>query len=874
MHPSRSSRFLVAVAAVVCAEAAGGGTGVIDLDVLAIAEAARHGRVVLHHVPLGRDGAVDLDLEPFTVTGPGTRFVLGPDDRPLAFDPGSVTLLRGTVVGEPTSRVFLALSPFGGAGSIQAAAGGRRYEVAAGPRGRLAVFEAAAGGGPAPGVPVCGVEGAHQVKAGAAVLGGADTTRSIKLAIETDYEYFTLFGDAGAAAAYLVQLYGAVSDIYLHDVDARFNLAFVRLWDTPKDLFDDPDPLGPFVDYWNLNMSAVERDVAQFLTGRRDLPYGGVAYLSALCSDFGYSVAGYTLGSFPSVESPSSGHWDLIVTAHALGHNCGTLHTHDYGIDQCNSGTVQRGTIMSYCHTTPGGNANIDLSFHTGTRTPMEAFIGGLACLDHDCNGNAIDDAADIAFGTSADADSNGVPDECQDCNGNGTLDPADIAAGESLDLNGNGTPDECEPDCNGNGVTDDRDILLGNSQDLHGDGVPDECDADCDASATSDYNQIQVAMSLDIDRNAVLDECQDCDGDGTTDAQELGGAHNLWVAGQLNSAVMQMHGASGVLALTSAAGQLASPDDILVRPDGRVLVSSFGNNRVVQYNRDGTFAGIFVAVGAGGLSGPRGMAWRPNGNLLVASVNNNRVLEYDGQTGAFAGEFVPPGAGGLAAPRGLRFGADGNLYVSTDNGRVLRYSSNGSFLGIFVPPGSGGLSGARGLLFKPDGNLLVASFNTNALLEYDGVTGAPLGQWDDGGLDSGIWALQGPWDLELGPDGNVHVTSNSGNAAVHSYDVDTGGFMRSFYVLAAAGPVDFATGLAFIPGDDVDANRNFIPDVCELVPGDIDGDGAVGITDLLLLLAAWGPCPPQCPPSCAADLDGDCVVGIVDLLTLLANWT
>ncbi|MHC4429704.1 MAG: hypothetical protein ACYS0D_14045, partial [Planctomycetota bacterium] len=54
---------------------------------------------------------------------------------------------------------------------------------------------------------------------------------------------------------------------------------------------------------------------------------------------------------------------------------------------------------------------------------------------------------------------------------------------------------------------------------------------------------------------------------------------------------------------------------------------------------------------------------------------------------------------------------------------------------------------------------------------------------------------------------------------------------------------------------------------------GDLDGDGSVGITDFLLLLAAWGPCPDPCPPSCPADLDGDCVVGVTDFLVLLANW-
>ncbi len=55
--------------------------------------------------------------------------------------------------------------------------------------------------------------------------------------------------------------------------------------------------------------------------------------------------------------------------------------------------------------------------------------------------------------------------------------------------------------------------------------------------------------------------------------------------------------------------------------------------------------------------------------------------------------------------------------------------------------------------------------------------------------------------------------------------------------------------------------------------PGDLDGDCRVGITDLLALLAAWGPCPPACPPSCPADLDGNCAVGITDLIVLLAGW-
>ncbi len=48
----------------------------------------------------------------------------------------------------------------------------------------------------------------------------------------------------------------------------------------------------------------------------------------------------------------------------------------------------------------------------------------------------------------------------------------------------------------------------------------------------------------------------------------------------------------------------------------------------------------------------------------------------------------------------------------------------------------------------------------------------------------------------------------------------------------------------------------------------DIDGDGAVGASDLAQLLGDWGPCP-----GCPADFNGDDVVNAADLATLLGNW-
>ena len=49
----------------------------------------------------------------------------------------------------------------------------------------------------------------------------------------------------------------------------------------------------------------------------------------------------------------------------------------------------------------------------------------------------------------------------------------------------------------------------------------------------------------------------------------------------------------------------------------------------------------------------------------------------------------------------------------------------------------------------------------------------------------------------------------------------------------------------------------------------DLSGDGFVDITDLLSIIAAWGPCS----GTCDADLDNNGAVDVADLLTLIGDW-
>lgn len=71
-----------------------------------------------------------------------------------------------------------------------------------------------------------------------------------------------------------------------------------------------------------------------------------------------------------------------------------------------------------------------------------------------------------------------------------------------------------------------------------------------------------------------------------------------------------------------------------------------------------------------------------------------------------------------------------------------------------------------------------------------------------------------------------------------------------------------------------LDGNGNGVIDACEIGDPDLDGDGSVDTVDLLMLLAAWGPCAAPCPPQCAADLDASCSVDVADLLALIAAWS
>ena len=821
---------------------------------------------VLGALPIRQDGQpqsktrrIDLELKPFSMVGPNTRFVLGRSnglDEPFPFDASSVSAFRGRVKNQVGSDVVLVFGDVQTSGYIDLGAGRGRFLLSSKdwngvslPPGLTTIFPAGGVRGYQPPVPLCGVErttlssdGVSMPETTVAFMGSEPTkgVRHVELAIDTDFDYFTLFGDRAAATEYLVQMYTQVSHLFLRDAKAHFELVFVRLW-------DDPDnPFGPQTSSRGrgglMAGAGVTFDVAQLVSGSRSAEYGGLAF-GGLCSGEIDSWIAYVRGSFPDPTIPSPYHYDIFVAAHELGHNAGAPHTHEAGIDNCDKpfSHPQRGTIMSYCQQTYSGlDANQDLYFHSDIAADMSRFFRNSSCTVDDCNLNNIADALDIQFGTSSDINLSGVPDECEDCNGNGVLDDLDIASKTSDDVNNNTIPDDCEPDCNGNGIPDVTDILNRTSSDWYGNGVPDSCETDCNGNGFSDFSEIQADMPKDVDRNAVLDECQDCDNDSITDHAALNGAHNLWIASGLSAAPLrEFFATTGVLVKTSTSPVVSEGQDVVITPDGRILVSSAGTNQILAFDRNTMFIEEFVPPDKLGMTFPTGMLIMPDGGLLVASRDTDNVLAFDAITGTPIGVFVSAGSGGLLRPHGLTVGPNGNLFVTSDANEIIEYDGqDGSFVRVFIGAlANGGLSQPRDLVFKRDGHLLVTSFATNQVIEYNGQTGEPLGSWAVLGFAVPGMTPENPWGIEIGPNGNVFVSralvdvhdessSHSdgtplhlSNAQVFEYDVCNGNFLR-VHIGGHDHGLTFPTGIAFMPGWDMDCNYSLLPDTCDITLG------------------------------------------------------
>ena len=377
-----------------------------------------------------------LRLEEFDVRTADAKIVIASEQGQQPADLGGLRFWRGDVEGSAGSSVFVGVSSHGINGWVRTGSellilsgGGKR-----GPMTWTAASELPASIFEVPACEIRTIDGSvppvHEDTSERSV--GLPPCRVAMLAIDTDWEFAERIfgGDASAAAAYALTLAAGISEIYVENVNVRLQVSFLRVWSDDSDPYDPSsgvDMLDQFRNEWTSNMGGVDRNIAHIMTGRTNLPYGGVAWLSVLCNtNYGYGVSGYLNGYFPNPLQDNHGdNWDVVVMAHELGHNFGTLHTHDgYSppIDNCGNGDcagAENGTIMSYCHTCDGGITNIRLGFHERVQ---EVILGYLDDIEPDCSlsagsASAIDDWAMAIAGETVEIDVL-LNDSASDCTG------------------------------------------------------------------------------------------------------------------------------------------------------------------------------------------------------------------------------------------------------------------------------------------------------------------------------------------------------------------------------------------------------------------------------------------------------------------------
>jgi streptogramin lyase len=207
----------------------------------------------------------------------------------------------------------------------------------------------------------------------------------------------------------------------------------------------------------------------------------------------------------------------------------------------------------------------------------------------------------------------------------------------------------------------------------------------------------------------------------------------------------------------------------------------------------DGGFPTVIACPGwlglpSGGVTlastSPEGVRVGPDCALYVSL--NATVYRIEQGTGVVT-EFATGTT--VTGYQGLDFGPDGHLYVAArSNGNaILRFNgTTGAFIDVFADTGIDGPNTPR---FGPDGRLYVSCRNTANVVRFE-ADGTLLGEFASDAL------LGSPEGMSFGPDGNLYVAARS-NSVLMRFNGVTGALMNQI----TATPTFMAPeGIGFAP--------------------------------------------------------------------------
>lgn len=197
---------------------------------------------------------------------------------------------------------------------------------------------------------------------------------------------------------------------------------------------------------------------------------------------------------------------------------------------------------------------------------------------------------------------------------------------------------------------------------------------------------------------------------------------------------------------ISPGSGGLSTPQDVIEKPDGNILVSGRGNTSILEYDKT---SGAFIKPFTTGysLDNPTKIAFGPDGNLYVSQwgTSNQKIARFNGTSGQYIGEFTPS----MSLPLGQTWDAEGNLYVACyGSGQVKKFDTAGNFSGIFTETGH--LHGPTNLWFDKNGNLFVIDWDLGSVFQFNALTGAFIRIFVTGLVNAEGYAF--------GPDSNLYI--------------------------------------------------------------------------------------------------------------------
>jgi DNA-binding beta-propeller fold protein YncE len=245
--------------------------------------------------------------------------------------------------------------------------------------------------------------------------------------------------------------------------------------------------------------------------------------------------------------------------------------------------------------------------------------------------------------------------------------------------------------------------------------------------------------------------------------------AGNIYVSDGKNNRVQVFDKNGSLLRTLQPSGDDAfqEPWSVAVGADGSIYVSDtwhYGvTGRVAKYDADLKL--LWATDESIGLYGPRDLLLLPDGSVLVTDTGNKRIVKL-GPTGEVVAKFGAAGAdpGQFNEPVGLALGPTGDIYVAdTWNGRVQRFDSNLVPLGEFAVKGwsSTEATAKPYLLVLPDSRVIVSN-PANGRIELYDEQGQPVVAWELPAAQGGVKAR--PLGMALDGQGFLYVADCVGN--------------------------------------------------------------------------------------------------------------